>query len=165
MRYLFRRDLLRSTAYDMQLRARLRGLHARAAAAITAVFHAELAPRYADLAYHHRRAEQPVEERHFAALAGRYAADQFANRDAMRHLERALELLDPEDTVNKFELLLVHEQVADTSGDRARQRAQTYLGDPADEFFGQLSRRSDAEPWPPPTTWSRAPPTKDASKP
>ncbi|MCB0159799.1 MAG: tetratricopeptide repeat protein, partial [Caldilineaceae bacterium] len=123
VRYLFRHELLRSTAYDMQLRARLRGLHARAAAAIATVFGDELAPRYADLAYHHRRAEQPAEERHFAALAGRYAADQFANRDAMRHLERALALLDPDDAVNKFELLLLHEQVADTSGDRTRQRA------------------------------------------
>jgi predicted ATPase/class 3 adenylate cyclase len=93
IRYIFRHALLRDAAYDMQLRARLRGLHALAGAAIEDVYAGDLKPHYADLAYHYRKAEAADRERIYARLAGEQALAVSSFREALELLQRTLELV------------------------------------------------------------------------
>jgi adenylate cyclase len=121
IRYLFRHGLLRDAAYDMQLRSRLRALHALAAEALEQLYSEDLETRAADLAYHFGQAEERERERHYAALAGEYAAAQFANADAVAYLSRALELTPDDDLAARFALLWTREQVRDRQGEREAQ--------------------------------------------
>lgn len=121
VRYLFRHALLRDAAYDMQLRARLRELHARAGQAIETLYPDALEPHYAGLAYHYDRAEQVDVAAHWYGLAGEVAADQYANEDAVRYLSRGLALTPEEEVEAQIGLLQKRERVHDVRGDRANQ--------------------------------------------
>lgn len=123
-RYMFRHALLRDAAYDMQLRSRLRSLHRAAAAAIERVHAQQLAPHYADLAHHYRQGEEQRAERKYAALAGDYAASQYANQEAARHFERALALIDDDQLADRYDIALKAEGVYGWMGDHKRQRQQ-----------------------------------------
>jgi tetratricopeptide (TPR) repeat protein len=123
LRYLFHHTLLREAAYEMQLRARLRGLHRLAAEAIEQVYTSDLVPHYADLVYHYRRAEIPARERVYARLAGEKAAEQFANTEAVAYLSRALELTSSADSAERFEILMARLRVYERQGARVEQRA------------------------------------------
>lgn len=119
--YLFRHALMRDAAYDMQLRARLRSLHKQAGAAIEAVYLDDLPPHYAELSYHYGKAGDTQRERTYAQLAGTYAANRFANDEAITYLSRALELT-PEDATNDiYDLLKTRECVYDRQGRRDQQ--------------------------------------------
>jgi predicted ATPase/class 3 adenylate cyclase len=122
LRYLFRHTLLREAAYEMQLRARLRTLHRLAAECIEQVYAADLAPHYADLAYHYGQALAPDRERSFARLAGERAAEQFANADAVRFFTRALELTPADDHAARYDLLAARVRVLQTQGQRTAER-------------------------------------------
>jgi tetratricopeptide (TPR) repeat protein len=122
MRYLFKHILMRDTAYEMQLREHLREMHKRAAEAIETLHRGHLAPYYADLAYHYRQAEIPEKERHYAALAGKEAAMEYANDEALRLLGRALDLTPDDDLAARTDLLMVRERVYDLQGKRDAQR-------------------------------------------
>jgi tetratricopeptide (TPR) repeat protein len=125
--YLFKHVLIRDTVYSMQLRTRLRDLHARAGEAIEALHADNLAPFYADLAYHYGQAEIPDKERHYALLAGRRAADEYANDEALRFLTRAMELTPPRDKATQYEILSAREMVYDLQGNREAQRHDLQL--------------------------------------
>ena len=122
-RYLFRHALLRDAAYEMQLRARLRSLHGRAAAAIEQVYAAELPPRYAELVYHNNQHDAEGEERRYAQLAGDYAAEQYANDEAVRFFGRALSLTESTKLAERADLLLKREGIHYVRGDRQAQAA------------------------------------------
>lgn len=113
--YRFEHSLLRDTAYEMQLSSRLREQHAVVARAIEALYPDD----YADLAYHYGRAEEADRERHYARLAGEHAASRFANREAIHHLSRALELTEP--PRDQMALLRLREAVYDVQGARDAQ--------------------------------------------
>ncbi len=125
--YLFKHILIRDTVYSMQLRTRLRELHARAAEAIEALHADNLPPFYADLAYHYGEAEIPDKERHYALLAGRRAADEYANDEALRFLTRAMELTPSRDKATQYEILSARETVYDLQGNREAQRHDLQL--------------------------------------
>ncbi|HOT91749.1 MAG TPA: tetratricopeptide repeat protein [Anaerolineae bacterium] len=125
--YLFKHVLLRDTVYSMQLRTRLRELHTRAGEAIETLYAENLAPFYADLAYHYGQAENPDKERHYALLAGQRAAEEYANEEALRFLTRALELTPPRDKAMQYEILSARERVYDLQGDREAQRHDLQL--------------------------------------
>ncbi|HSQ39051.1 MAG TPA: tetratricopeptide repeat protein, partial [Anaerolineales bacterium] len=93
MHYIFRHTMMRDAAYDMQLQARLRDLHALAADVMAQVYAAELEPHYADLAYHYGKAEDARQEFRYAKLAGEYAASRYANQEAIEHYHQALQSL------------------------------------------------------------------------
>ncbi len=93
LRYIFRHTMMRDAAYDMQLQARLRELHALAAEAMEQLYASELGPHYADLAYHYGKAEEAEREFRYARLAGEYAASQYANQEAVQHYHHALRSL------------------------------------------------------------------------
>ena len=122
-RYLFRHALLRDASYDMQLRSRLRRLHRSAAGAVRAVYAGDPAPHYAELVHHYHQGEVRDEEGKFADLAGEYASEQFANEEALRFFERAIELADEDDVKSISRLLMKHEDVAYTSGNRVAQQS------------------------------------------
>ncbi|MCP4513926.1 MAG: tetratricopeptide repeat protein, partial [Delftia sp.] len=90
MRYLFRHTLMRDAAYDMQLQTRLREMHRLAGEAIVRLYAGDLAPHYADLAYHYGKARDTAQEFHYARLAGERAVAQFANQQAIDHFNQAL---------------------------------------------------------------------------
>jgi adenylate cyclase len=92
LRYIFRHTLMRDAAYEMQLRAHLQKLHALAGEAIEQVYaSSDLGPHYADLAYHYGKAREDRQAFRYARLAGERAAAQFANHEAIDHLEAALQ--------------------------------------------------------------------------
>ncbi len=91
-RYIFKHALLRDAAYDMQLQARLRELHALAGAAIEQVYADDLTPQAAILAYHWGIAGNTTKEGHYSARAGESALRISAFRDALRYFKRALAL-------------------------------------------------------------------------
>ncbi len=122
MHYLFKHVLLRDAAYDIQMRSRLRELHRRAAVAIETLYADELAPYYADLAYHYGQAEITEKERHYAFLAGKQAASEYANEAAVRFLSRALELTPPSDRESQYQILAVRERIYDLQSYREEQR-------------------------------------------
>ncbi len=125
--YLFKHILIRDTVYTMQLRTRLRELHARAGAAIESLHADNLAPFYADLAYHYGQADIPEKERFYALLAGRRAADEYANDEALRFLTRAMELTPSRDKATQYEILSSREMVYDLQGNREAQRHDLQL--------------------------------------
>lgn len=94
MRYIFRHTLLRDAAYNMQVEAHLRELHALAGEAIEHIYAADIEPHYADLAYHHGKAGHTEQEFRYARLAGERAAAQFANSQAIEHFQKALQSAD-----------------------------------------------------------------------
>ncbi len=116
MRYLFRHALLRDSAYEMQLQARRRELHALAGESLEKVYAGELAPHYADLAYHFDRAEVPDRAAHWYRLAGEQSARGYANAEAVAYLSRALELLPEADLVGRYELTRARVEVYDLQG-------------------------------------------------
>lgn len=121
MRYIFRHALLRDAAYDMQLQARLRELHALAGEAFEQVYAMDLTPHLADLAYHYGKAQDVERERRYATLAGEQAAARFANAEAVRYLSRALELTPASDLLERYALLLAREKVYALQGNREAQ--------------------------------------------
>ncbi|HET90441.1 MAG TPA: adenylate/guanylate cyclase domain-containing protein, partial [Chloroflexi bacterium] len=131
LRYLFRHTLMRDAAYDMQLQARLRELHALAGWAIELVYAADLGPHCADLAYHYRQAEDFEQAFLYARLAGEYAAARFANQQAIAHLNQALESaahLDPANTARqRQEIYLALGELLTTTGQY--DQAQGHLND------------------------------------
>ena len=97
LRYLFRHTLLREAAYGMQLRARLRQLHATAAAAIEALYGENLSAHYGEIAYHYEQADEIEKALDFSAKAGQIAKENYKNREALEHYERMLRYLSPDD--------------------------------------------------------------------
>lgn len=97
VRYIFKHALLRDSAYDMQLRARLRELHQIAGEAFEQVYARELSSRYVDLAYHFEQAGVAERARHYLGKAGDQAKTNFQNQMALSLYERLLALLDQTD--------------------------------------------------------------------
>jgi len=137
--YLFRHALMRDTAYDMQLRTRLRALHRLAGQALEQTFAANLAPHYDDLAHHYRQAEDAAKERRYAYLAGQLAAAQFANAQAEAYFSRALVLTPPTDLANRYKIYLGREAVYNLQGQREAQQ-QDLLA--LEALAGQLADRA-----------------------
>ncbi|MCD4738777.1 MAG: tetratricopeptide repeat protein [Anaerolineae bacterium] len=122
MRYLFRQVLLRDVVYDMQLRKRLQDLHRRAAAAIEELHSDDLAPYYAELAYHYGQAGLEEQERRYSFWAGQRAAQEYANEEAVNFLTRALDLTPEEEREEWGEILLAREELYSLQGNRLAQR-------------------------------------------
>lgn len=153
MRYAFQHISLRDAAYAMQLPRRLSELHRRAAVAIEALHSDDLAPYYADLAYHYGQAGLVGQERHFAILAGERAAARFDHAEAGRWFTRALELTPAGDRAARYDLLMARTQVYDLQGRRQAQgrdldtlkELATALNDPRREAEVALERARYAE--------------------
>lgn len=144
MRYLFKHALLRDAAYGMQLHSRLRQLHALAGEAIEQVFADNLAPSYADLAYHYGQAENPAKERYYCKLAGEYAASQFANVQAAGYFERALALTPETAFSERYALLLQQADLYHLQGEREQQARLVLALAALAEKLNDDARRAEA---------------------
>ncbi|MFN8492316.1 MAG: tetratricopeptide repeat protein [Caldilineaceae bacterium] len=122
LRWQFAHDKLREGLLRELNESERRSCHAQIGAAIEQVYATDLAPHYADLAYHYGQAQQVHQERRYARLAGEQAAAQFANGPALTYFGRALELTPASDHAERFALLLAREQVYDRQGARAEQQ-------------------------------------------
>lgn len=102
MRYIFKHALLRDSAYDMQLRARLRELHQTAGEAFEVVYGRDLSSRFVDLAYHFEQAGVAEKARMYLLKAGDQAKTNYQNQMALSLYERLLALLEPQDSQRAY---------------------------------------------------------------
>ncbi|MBD3286061.1 AAA family ATPase, partial [candidate division WOR-3 bacterium] len=94
--YLFKHALLRDAAYNMQLRSRLRRLHASTAQAIEKLY-ANSSTHYTDLAFHYENAEITDKASEYLRKAGDWASANYSNEDAIELLTRLLKHIDNEE--------------------------------------------------------------------
>ena len=119
--YLFKHVITQQVAYDTLLFSRRRELHRAVARWYERVYAENLRPYYPLLAHHWSRAEDAPREQHYARLAGEQAAAQYANAEALRYLNRALELTPDQDLEERYTLLMTREKVYDLLGQREAQ--------------------------------------------
>jgi predicted ATPase/class 3 adenylate cyclase len=120
--YIFKHIITQEVAYQTLLFAQRRQLHRAVAEWYERTFSESLlAPYYPLLAYHWQQAEERERERRYAALAGHWAAAQFANAEAAGYFSRALELTPQSDLLARYDLLLAREAVNDLRGERQAQ--------------------------------------------
>ena len=90
MRYIFRHALLREAIYDMQLKTRLRSLHAATAQALEKLYVDRLSDRYLDLAFHYEQAENKEKTSEYLKKAADQARRNFQNQQALELYDRLL---------------------------------------------------------------------------
>ena len=90
----FTHAITQDVAYDLFLLQRRSELHARAGAAIEALYGASLRPHYEMLAEHYARSDDVQKAIHYGERAARKAARTFALEQAQRQYDRVLKLLD-----------------------------------------------------------------------
>ncbi len=91
--YLFKHALVRDAAYGSLVRRRREELHARIAAGLEADFAERIAAEPELLAHHLTEAGQFEKAVAYWQRAGERAAERSANREAITHLKRGLEIL------------------------------------------------------------------------
>ncbi len=94
IRYLFKHALLRDAAYDMQLLARRRDLHALALESFETLYAKTLGSHYAALAYHAEGSADKGRQIKYYRLAADAAQEGFRNGEALDYYGRLLPLLE-----------------------------------------------------------------------
>jgi tetratricopeptide (TPR) repeat protein len=122
IRYIFSHGLLRDAAYEMQMRARRRELHALAVQALESLYPDDLAPRWVELAYHAEYGELPEKAQNYFSLAGKSASDLYQNQQAIDYYTRALTHTPAHKLNTQFSLLIEREALYNRIGDRTSQR-------------------------------------------
>lgn len=127
MRYIFKHALLRDAAYDMQLQARRRELHHRAAQSLETIHADELPQHYRDIAHHYEAAcRQGLEAacmpaRRALQESGTLLTKAYENAAAADCFSRALDLTPEEDEPARYTLLLEREALYHMLGQRKAQ--------------------------------------------
>lgn len=115
LRYIFRHSLLREAIYDMQLKTRLRELHAMIAKAIEKIYANQLEERYIDLAFHYEQAQNIPKTNEYLKKAGDHAKRLFQNQNALDLYDRLLNNLD--NNREKIKILLKKGEILQLIGD------------------------------------------------
>ena len=118
--YLFSHGLLRDAAYEMQMQARRRELHALAVDALEHLY-GDAKNRYAELAYHAKYAELGSKAQRYYILAARVAADAYQNHPALGYYRRAIAFTPISDLVTQFDLLIERVEIFNRLGHRPAQ--------------------------------------------
>ena len=105
LHYVFSHGLLRDAAYEMQMQARRRELHALAVEALEQLY-GEVTNRYAELAYHAKYAGLNTKAQEYYLLAGKAAAESYQNHQAIEYYKRALAFAAPNDLATQFEIVV-----------------------------------------------------------
>jgi class 3 adenylate cyclase/tetratricopeptide (TPR) repeat protein len=92
--YSFKHIITRDVAYNLMLFAQRQRLHQAIAEWYEATYPDELALFYELLAHHWRTADVPAKALHYLERAGDQALENYANEEAIRFYEQALELAD-----------------------------------------------------------------------
>jgi tetratricopeptide (TPR) repeat protein len=95
--YTFKHIITRDVAYNLMLYAQRQQLHRAVAEWYEATYPDELSLFYELLAYHWRIADVPAKALHYLERAGDQALENYANEEAIRLYEQALELADKAD--------------------------------------------------------------------
>ncbi len=93
--YIFRHALLRDSAYDMQLRERLRFIHHTVGQVIERIVKADAESNkdyYIDLAYHYEKAGDKAKTRVYLEKAGDNSKNTYRNREALEIYKRLLKI-------------------------------------------------------------------------
>lgn len=118
--YIFSHGLLRDAAYDMQMQARRRELHALAVDALEHLY-GDASNRYAELAYHAKYAEMGSKAQKYYLLAGKTAADLYQNHQAIEYYKRALAFTPLNDLSTQFDILIERAELYNRVGNRITQ--------------------------------------------
>jgi tetratricopeptide (TPR) repeat protein len=118
----FHHTQIQEVAYQSQSEDELEQQHRLAVEAIKSIWSDELAPHAAELAVHSDRSGAVAEAAEWYLQAGKRAAGQYAAAESLTYLSRSLELVAPDQSVVRFEILLVREKVYATKGERDAQR-------------------------------------------
>jgi predicted ATPase/class 3 adenylate cyclase len=121
LRYIFNHSLMRDVAYNMQLQARRRELHALAFNALEELYQDELHHHYGELAYHSEQAALVKQARAYLRRAGDSALDTYRNMEAVDYYGRAIALAPDDDLRERFELLLKRVEAFGRRGERDLQ--------------------------------------------
>jgi class 3 adenylate cyclase/tetratricopeptide (TPR) repeat protein len=121
IRYIFSHGLLRDAAYEMQMQSRRQQLHRLAVEALESLYADGLTTRYAELAYHSERADLRSKARYYYTLAGKSAAEQYQNRQAIDYFTSALAFTPPEDLTAQFDILAERVELFNRRADRVSQ--------------------------------------------
>ncbi len=117
----FAHDKLREGVLANLDPVRRSSLHQTVGMAVEKVYSADLGPYYVDLAYHFAQGQNLPKERYYCLLAGKQAASQYANTQAVAYLTRALDLTPPDDLSLLYEILSARERIYDLTGARELQ--------------------------------------------
>ena len=123
IRYIFRHAMMRDSAYEMQLRTRLRELHGLAAQAIETVYADDLSSHYVDLAYHYEEAEMDWQARHYLRLAADHSRDNYQNELALSLYQRLLKYT-PETDWERVEVRESRGDILATTGEHDQALAE-----------------------------------------
>ena len=91
--YAFRHAIIQGVTYDLLPYAQRRTLHRSAALHLESKYEGALAPHFATLADHWERADEPDRAIPFRIEAAGFAAQRYANDDALNHLDRVERLV------------------------------------------------------------------------
>ena len=145
----FAHGLLRDVTYEALLRSRRADYHARAARWLTDV--TEAAGRAegwaATIAWHHQEAGDSAEASAWFLVAGRRAAETFANVDAIGLLQKAADLAPEIDLALRWDIADLTERIHDTLGERPQQAADL-------DVMAAIAEESE-EPWRQAEYWLR----------
>ena len=137
IRYIFSHGLLRDAAYEMQMRARRRELHALALEALEQLY-GDATDRYAEFAYHAEHAGLAAKAQKYYIMAGGIAARRYQNSQAADYYSRALASSPPDDLAARFDIVRARVELYGLMGKRELQlsdldlleRWAAELGDP-----------------------------------
>lgn len=118
--YLFSHGLLRDAAYEMQMQARRKELHALAVDALEHLY-GEVKNRYAELAHHAKYAELGTKAQKYYLLAGKVAADSYQNHQAVDYYKRALAFTPLDDLHTQFDILIERVELFNRIANRTAQ--------------------------------------------
>lgn len=141
----FKSNAMWEVTYATLLYAQRQALHRAVAQWYEAAFTnpADLQPYYPLLAHHYRFAGESARERHYAVLAGQQAAHDYANREALEFLGRALVLTPDEALEERYTLLLLREGVNDILGEREAQKYDLDALQTLAETLGDTARQAE----------------------
>lgn len=130
IKYIFRHNMMRDAAYNMQLKNHLRDLHLVAAESLEKL-HRNDREKYSDMAYHYEKGENFKKAKTFYREAGIDAKHAYKNHDADRYLRLAI--LYSEELDEKAELSLLLAEVLYQMGEWQRTK----------EIYDELSVSSE----------------------
>jgi predicted ATPase len=119
-RYVFSHGLLRDAAYEMQMQARRRELHALAFDALEHLY-GDVKNRYAELAHHAKYAQLRSRAQKYYMLAGKTAAESYQNSQALDYYTRALAFSSPDDLAMQFDIIAERVELYSRMGKRDLQ--------------------------------------------
>ncbi len=105
-RYIFQHDLVRDSAYHMQLSTELKKLHAIAAEEIEAFYSDNLLPHYGNIAYQYGMADIRHKAVEYYEKAGDLAKANYQNEQAITYYDNMLHRLDGDEMGRRFDVLL-----------------------------------------------------------